>query len=84
MRDRNGGAGEAAQRALTLWRGPPLADLADEPFAAAEGRRLEELHLVALELAIDSDLESGRHSELIGRLESLVAEHALRERLPRC
>jgi WD40 repeat protein/DNA-binding SARP family transcriptional activator/energy-coupling factor transporter ATP-binding protein EcfA2 len=78
---RNGGAGEAAHRALMLWRGPPLADLANEPFAIAEGRRLEELRLVALELAIESDLEAGHHRELIGRLESLVAEHPLRERL---
>jgi WD40 repeat protein/DNA-binding SARP family transcriptional activator len=78
---RNGGAGEAAHRALALWRGPPLADLVDEPFAPAEARRLEELHLTALELAIEGDLEAGRHRELIGRLESLVAEHPLRERL---
>jgi hypothetical protein len=32
---RSGAAGEAAHRALSLWRGPPLADLADEPFARA-------------------------------------------------
>jgi WD40 repeat protein/DNA-binding SARP family transcriptional activator len=76
-----GGGGEAAQRALALWRGPPLADLVDEPFAAVEARRLEELHLTALELAIEGDLEVGRERELIGRLESLVAEHPLRERL---
>ena len=53
----------------------------DEPFARAEARRLEELRLTALELAIESDLEAGRHRELTGRLESLVAEHPLRERL---
>ena len=75
------GAGAAAQRALTLWRGPPLADLDREPFAHVEVRRLEELQLVALELAIESDLEAGRHREALGRLESLVAEHPLRERL---
>ena len=33
--------------ALALWRGQPLADLAEEPFAAAEIRRLEELRLRA-------------------------------------
>jgi hypothetical protein len=60
---------------------PPLADVADEPFARAETRRLEELHLTALELAIEGDLEAGRHREMIGRLESLVGEHPLRERL---
>jgi WD40 repeat protein/DNA-binding SARP family transcriptional activator len=77
----DGGAGEAARGALALWRGPPFADLADEPFAAAEARRLEELHLVALELAIESDLEAGSHGQLTGRLEALVGEHPLRERL---
>ncbi len=77
----NGGAGEAASGALALWRGPPLADLLDEPFAAAEARRLQELHLAALELSIESDLEAGGHVELVGRLETLVAEHPLSERL---
>src|SRR5688500_4804836 len=81
--DHNGGAGESAHRAPGIWRGPPPADLGDEPFAAAEARRLEEVHLVALELAIESDLEAGRHRELIGRLDSLVAEYPLRERLRR-
>ena len=31
------------REALALWRGEPLADLADEPFAGAEIRRLEDL-----------------------------------------
>src|SRR5262245_27706055 len=30
------------REALALWRGDPLCDIADEPFAAAEIRRLEE------------------------------------------
>jgi DNA-binding SARP family transcriptional activator len=77
----DGGHGEAARDALALWRGPPFADLADEPFAATEARRLEELHLTALELAIESELDAGRHRELIGRIESLLAEHPLREGL---
>src|SRR5262245_23799027 len=40
-------AGGAPREALALWRGPPLDDVADEPFAAAEVRRLEELRLAA-------------------------------------
>ena len=36
-------AAGAARDALSLWRGAPLADVADEPFAAAEIRRLDEL-----------------------------------------
>ena len=71
----------AAREALALWRGPALADVADEPFAAAEIRRLEELRLTALAQAIDAELADGRHRELVGELEGLVAEHPLSEGL---
>src|SRR5215213_7184536 len=70
-----------AQAALALWHEPPLAGMREEPFAAAEARRLEELHLAATELAIEGDLDAGRHAELVGRLAALVDEHPLRERL---
>ena len=69
------------REALALWRGAPLADLADEPFAAVEIRRLEELRLRATELAIDADLAAGRHAEVIGELDALVVQEPLRERL---
>ena len=36
-------------QALSLWRGPPLADFRYEPFAQAEMARLEELQLTCLE-----------------------------------
>ena len=70
----------AAKEALKLWHGAPLADVASEPFAGPEIRRLEELHVRALELTIDAELAAGRHGEVIGRLEALVAEHPLNER----
>src|SRR3954447_7767416 len=47
------------REALELWRGEPLADLADEPFAAPAVRRMEDLRLRARELAIVEDLEAG-------------------------
>jgi predicted ATPase/DNA-binding SARP family transcriptional activator/peroxiredoxin len=68
------------QEALALWRGPALADLLDEPFAQAESRRLEELRLACLETRIESDLDHGRHLDLVPELEALVLEHPLRER----
>jgi DNA-binding SARP family transcriptional activator/ABC-type branched-subunit amino acid transport system ATPase component len=71
----------APREALALWRGQPLDDVAGEPFAAAEIRRLEDLRLAALEQAIDADLEAGRHREVVGELDALVAEEPLRERL---
>ena len=67
--------------ALALWRGPPLADLAFEPFAQAELHRLEELRLAAQEDRFDALLAAGRHAELVGELEALVESHPLRERL---
>ena len=72
---------DAAREALRLFRGPPLADLADEPFAAAEIRRLEDVRETAAELAIDADLIAGRHQEVLGEIEGLLAKHPLRERL---
>src|SRR4051794_13034594 len=71
----------APREALALWRGPPLDDVAGEPFAGAEIRRLEELRLAALELAIEQDLEAGRHREVVAELDALVAAEPLRERL---
>ena len=77
-------AADASQRlreALALWRGPALADVAYESFAQAAIARLEEIRVAATELRIDADLALGRHHELVGELEALVAEHPLRERL---
>jgi DNA-binding SARP family transcriptional activator len=76
-------AARKLRQALALWRGPALADLAYESFAQAEIARLEELRLAALDQRIDADLATGRHAELVGELEALVAQHPLRERL-RC
>src|SRR5262245_31855337 len=67
--------------ALGLWRGAALADLAYEPFAHVEVARLEELRTAAREELVASELELGRHAQLIGELEALVAENPLRERL---
>lgn len=71
----------AAREALALWRGRPLADIDGEPFAVGEVRRLEEMRTVALELAIDQDLQAGRHREVLAEIERLLAQEPLRERL---
>jgi DNA-binding SARP family transcriptional activator len=67
--------------ALALWRGRPLADLEFEPFARLEAERLDELRLSAVEDRIEVELALGRHGALVPELETLVAEHALHERL---
>src|SRR5713226_3864598 len=74
-------AAEKLREALALWRGPPLADFAYASFTQAAIARIEELRLEALERRIDADLVLGRHTALVGELESLVADQPLRERL---
>ena len=71
----------APRQGLALWRGSALADVSDEPFAAPEIRRLEELRLGAIEAAIDEELLAGRHRDVVGELTRLVADHPLSERL---
>jgi DNA-binding SARP family transcriptional activator/ABC-type glycerol-3-phosphate transport system substrate-binding protein len=69
------------ETALALWRGEPYADVADESFVQPEIRRLDELHLVALEERLAADLALGRHAEAIEELQAIVARNPLRERL---
>ena len=75
------GAAGKTRTALELWRGPALADVLYEPFAAAEAGQLEERRLVALEERFDADLAAGNGPELVPELDALVREHPFRERL---
>jgi YVTN family beta-propeller protein len=67
--------------ALSLWRGPALDGIELESAARTEASRLEELRLAAQMERIDCDLALGSHDKVIAELETLVAEHPLRERL---
>lgn len=79
-------AGDAAaattslERALGEWRGAPLADVADAPFAAAELPALEELEIALREELAEARLQQGRGAEVVVGLRALVAAHPLRER----
>jgi DNA-binding SARP family transcriptional activator len=66
--------------ALALWRGAPLAELAEYEFARAEAVRLDELRLACLEERLERDLDVGKAAEVVGELEVLVREQPLRER----
>jgi DNA-binding SARP family transcriptional activator len=83
---RAAGAGEVTEaaatlrRALALWRGPALGEVADWEFAHIEAQRLDELRLQALEERIEADLLLGSANELVPELEALVAREPLRER----
>lgn len=72
-------AAYAAQEALSLWRGTPLADLVDWPPGRGEAERLEELRLKAEEVRLDALLSSGRHAEVLPEARLRVQEEPLRE-----
>jgi DNA-binding SARP family transcriptional activator len=74
-------AGALFRKALSLWRGPPLPELAASGFALPELARVEDERLATLAERVEVDLALGRHDELVPELEQLVAEHPLDERL---
>jgi DNA-binding SARP family transcriptional activator len=69
------------EAALGEWRGPCLADVADEEWARAAVARWDDLRLAATEARFDVLLALGRHTEAVGELEREVDEHPLREGL---
>ena len=71
---------ELRRRALALWRGPPLEDVALEGPDRHTLARLSEVRLSTQVDRIDAELELGRHAQLVGELEALVAEHPYQER----
>ena len=91
---RDGGSADAAAGrfagALALWRGAPLADLADAPFASPVIARLTELRLrtaadhaeLALAAGRAGDHAIGRAGgQLVADLQELALAHPLDERL---
>jgi DNA-binding SARP family transcriptional activator len=67
-------------RARGQWRGPALADVADQPFAYAAVARLEEERLAVMADGFDADLGRGAHAEIVSGLREATALHPLRER----
>jgi len=66
--------------ALDLWRGPALSDFAYEEFAQPYIRRLNDLHLDAIEELASSELDGGQAAGVVGLLEAAIREDPLRER----
>jgi predicted ATPase/DNA-binding SARP family transcriptional activator len=73
-------AAHLLREALSAWRGPALADVADEGFAAAPAARLEELRSTAALDRIEADLALGEASGLIGELRAITTADPLAER----
>ncbi|MCP2337412.1 BTAD domain-containing putative transcriptional regulator [Actinomadura rupiterrae] len=65
--------------ALALWQGPAFAEVADEPWAAAEKARLDELRLVATELHVAAGLRLGDPAAVVPEAERLTRDEPLRE-----
>ncbi len=74
-------AASAFERALSLWSGHALDDLADLPFAGDAARRLRELWLSLVEARNDALLIDGRHLEVLADIEPVLADEPLREHL---
>ncbi|MET9302025.1 BTAD domain-containing putative transcriptional regulator [Micromonospora aurantiaca] len=76
------GAAALLRDALGLWRGEPLADVTDAPFADAEAARLRQARLATVEDRVEAELAlAPAGAPLIAELRDLVAAHPLRERL---
>jgi predicted ATPase/DNA-binding SARP family transcriptional activator len=74
-------AREGIEEALGVWRGQPLGGVSTSSLLTAERARLEEERLAAVIEGIELDLELGRHGDLPGQLQALVAAHPFTERL---
>jgi len=74
-------AADAVASALALWRGSALQGLTGTAWFSAEARRLETLHVDALEEDFEVRLALGEHRELAPALRSVLADNPFRERL---
>jgi DNA-binding SARP family transcriptional activator/tetratricopeptide (TPR) repeat protein len=72
-------AADLLRQALSLWRGPALADVRSPSLHRTEVPRLIEYRLQAQQWRIDADLRLGRHHQLIPELTNLTREFPLRE-----
>jgi DNA-binding SARP family transcriptional activator/tetratricopeptide (TPR) repeat protein len=68
------------RRALALWRGPALADVASDRLRDRVTHDLTELRMTATDLAVDAELACGREHDLVAGLYASIAEFPLRER----
>ncbi|MET8772763.1 AfsR/SARP family transcriptional regulator [Streptomyces sp. NPDC004658] len=74
-------ASRTLARALDMWRGAPLTDVRTGPVLRREVVRLNEVRLSLLDARIETDLERGKHGDLLGELTALTAAYPLNENL---
>ncbi|MBA4865441.1 ABATE domain-containing protein [Streptomyces sp. PSKA54] len=68
-------------QALGLWKGPLLADVADDQLRDRIGGHIAELRMSALEQRAESQLAMGEHERVAADLLTPAQEHPERERL---
>lgn len=67
------------REALSLWRGPALADVEPGPSIRAEVAGLEQSRATMLDHRIELELRLGLHREILGELAVLVADNRFHE-----
>ncbi|WP_255308264.1 BTAD domain-containing putative transcriptional regulator [Streptomyces marincola] len=73
-------AADSLRSALALWRGAVLADLVETGVLWPELAAMESTRLDVLEDYFEAELACGRHSAVLGQLETMVETEPLRER----
>ncbi|OLF09742.1 hypothetical protein BLA60_18345 [Actinophytocola xinjiangensis] len=74
-------ASSTLRRALAMWRGPALVDVAAGNPLSVHVNRLEESRLGIVEDCVDADLWLGRHHLVLSELAELTAKYPMNERL---
>ena len=69
------------RKALALWRGDPFGEFVDDEPFQLEAKRLHELRIAAVELALESELALDHPEIVAAELECAIEEHPYRERL---
>ena len=73
-------AAQVLDRALDVWRGPPLPELAGEHWVDAFAARLSQMHAQVLEDRFEAGLALGEHAALVPRIEAAITDEPFRER----
>lgn len=74
-------AEQLLEATLKEWRGDPLQEFADAPFAVTAAVRLREVRAMVAEELAGARLAAGRHARAVDALTALVEEFPFRERL---
>jgi SARP family transcriptional regulator, regulator of embCAB operon len=68
-------------QAISLWRGPALADVRSSPLLEGTALGLEESRISVLEQWIDGEIRLGRHVDAIAALRAMTGEYRLHEKV---